>query len=437
MIRQIGEEVVSSYKENALTAGEDCYTVYNASGWNLNAIAVVRGNEAGIYTDEEGCVLLSQQADGVHYVQVTDVPPMGCKTIRFTRGKEFPENSVFTVNGKNIETPFYSVCLNDYGQITRLYDKQEEREVLAHGERGNVLQVFEDKPLDNDAWDIDIFYQQKMREITDLKAFEVTQCGAICLTVHMEWSYMKSTICQDMTLYSQDRRIDFKTDVDFQERQQLLKAAFTVDVRSTYATYDIQYGNVRRPNHWNTSWDQARFESVGHRFADLSERGYGVALMNDCKYGYDVKDNVLRISLLRSGLQPDHLQDIGKHQFTYALLPHRGDFVEGQVVESAYVLNNPVDVFEGTQEDSGSSFLTLDNEQVEVDAVKKSEDGRYLVVRFHDFAGARQKVRIRPSFTCKAWAESDLMERPITEFVSGDVVMELHPYEIKTVLFEL
>lgn len=436
-IRQIGEEVISAYREHALTDRESSFTLYNASGWKLDATALIPGNDTGVYTDISGNVLPSQQVKGMHYVQVKDIPPMGYTTILFTKGKELPENSVFTVSGKNIETPFYSVCLNDYGQITRLYDKQEEREVLAQGERGNVLQVFEDKPLDNDAWDIDIFYQQKMREITDMTAFEVTQCGALCLTVHMEWKYMNTTVSQDMTFYSQDRRIDFKTDVDFRERQQLIKAAFTVDVRSTYATYDIQYGNVRRPNHWNTSWDQARFETVGHRFADLSERNYGVALMNDCKYGYDIKDNVMRISLLRSGLQPDHLQDLGRHQFTYSLLPHKGDFVAGGVVESAYILNNPVDVYEGREKDACGSFFTLDNDQVEIDAVKKSEDGRYLVIRFHDFAGARQRVEIKPSFSYEGWAESDLMERPLSEFGDGKVVMDLHPYEIKTVLFAL
>lgn len=436
VIRQIGEEVVFDYRKRALTDRESSYTIYNASGWKLDTMAVVRDSDMGIYTDEDGNILPSQQAEGMHYVHVKDVPPMGYKTILFTKGKELPEQNVFNVNGKNIETPFYSVSLNDYGQITRLYDKEEGREVLAHGERGNVLQVFEDKPLDFDAWDIDIFYQQKMREITDLTVFEVTKCGALCLTIHMEWKYMNTTVSQDMTLYSMDRRIDFKTDVDFKERQQLLKAAFTVDVRSTYATYDIQYGNVRRPNHWNTSWDQARFESVGHRFADLSERNYGVALMNDCKYGYDIKDNVMRISLLRSALQPDHLQDLGRHQFTYALLPHKGDFVEGGVVESAYALNNTMDVYEGIQDELSGSFFTLNNEQIEIDAVKKSEDGQYLVIRFHDFAGARQQVEIKPSFVYKAWAESDLMERPLGEFTDDKVAVELHPYEIKTVLFE-
>ena len=437
VIRQIGEDVIADYRQQALEPVEDVYTVYNASGWRSDLLAEIPETELGIFTDGEGNVLISQREDGRYFVQVPEVPAMGYRRILFCRGEDSPEQDVFTVSGKHLETPFYSIALNDYGQITRLYDKQEAREVLAPGERGNVLQVFEDKPLDNDAWDIDIFYQQKMREVTELTVFEVTCRGPLRLAVHMEWKYRNTSISQDMILYGLDRRIDFQTEVDLRERQQLFKAAFPVDVRSTFATYDIQYGNVRRPNHWNTSWDQARFESVGHRFADLSERNYGVALLNDCKYGYDVKDHVLRISLLRSGLQPDHLQDLGRHQFTYALLPHKGDFVEGQVVQSGFALNNPADVFRGAEQQESGSFFTLDNAQVEIDAVKRSEDGQYLVVRFHDFAGARQKVTVTPAFAYREWAEGSLMEQPVSEFTDGEVTLELHPYEIKTILFRM
>ena len=435
-VQKIALEVTKNFKDCVIKGKEDSYTVYNASGWDFEELVAVPCEENAVYTDAEGELLPSQKAEGVTYVQVK-VPAMGHIVIQAQKAEVQTENSAFLVEGKNIETPFYSIRLNDYGQMTRLYDKAEDREVLAAGERGNVLQMFEDKPLDNDAWDIDIFYQQKMREVTDLINFEVTQCGPLRLVIHMKWNYMNTVISQDMILYSQNRRIDFKTDVDFHERQQLLKAAFTVDIRSTFATYDIQYGNVRRPNHWNTSWDQARFESVGHRFADLSERNYGVALMNDCKYGYDIKDNVMRLSLLRSGLQPDHLQDLGRHEFTYSLLPHKGDFVEGRVVEEAYALNNPMDVFKGTDTTGCGSFFTVDNPQIEIDAVKKSEDGKYLVVRFHDFAGAKQKVKITPGFAYKAWAECDLRERAVSAFTDSKVELELHPFEIKTILFEI
>ena len=435
-IQDIAQSVIDSYSNEIVEDKADTFTVYNASGWTLDETICLSGERNGVFTDENGNVLTSQVSNGNTYIKVKNVPQMGSQVIKFTNGETKAEDKAFTVNNNNIETPFYIITLNEYGQITRLFDKENNREVLAKGERGNVLQMFEDKPLDNDAWDIDIFYQQKMKEVTDLVKMEVKECGQLRLVIAFTWNYMNSTIEQDMILYSDDRRIDFKTDVDYQERQQLLKAAFTVDIRTTYATYDIQYGNVRRPNHWNTSWDLARFESVAHRFADLSERDYGVSLLNDCKYGYDIKDNVLRISLLRSGKQPDHLQDVGQHTFTYSLLPHVGDFVAGYVVKSAHQLNNPMLVLNG--EDKVNSFFTVNNEQIEIDAVKKSEDGKYLVVRIHDFAGSKQQVCLKPSFGFKSWAEGDLRERVIGDVCTdNEVKLELHPYEIKTILFEI
>ncbi|HJB35415.1 MAG TPA: alpha-mannosidase [Candidatus Blautia merdipullorum] len=437
-IKNIGKDVIRDYLEKSLEKDETSYTVYNASGWDTDEIAAVPQTALGVYTDGEGTVLTSQQGQGVTYVLVKNVPAMGYQRITFHPGQVEEKKEAFRIEGREIETPYYILNINEQGQIEKLYDKEYQRNVLAPKERGNVLQMFEDKPLDNDAWDIDIYYQQKMREVTDLKKWEIKEQGSLRLVIGLEWKYMNSTIEQEMILYSTNRRIDFSTHVDYRERQQLLKAAFPVDIRTTYATYDTQYGNVRRPNHWNTSWDQARFESVGHRFADLSERNYGVALLNDCKYGYDVKDNLLRISLLRSGKQPDHMQDIGEHVFTYSLLPHGGDFVEGGVVPSAFELNNPVLAVEGKEKTDAVSFFTLDNPEVEVDAVKKSEDGKYLVVRFHDFAGSRQKVTLKPGFAFSSWAEGDLRERRIEEpHTEEPVAMELHPYEIKTILFEL
>lgn len=437
IVENIADSVIDDYRKAALTADDQAYTIYNASGWNLDEIVEIPVNAEGVFTDKNGTELVSQRAGDVTYVQTKDVPAMGHDTVFFTPGATAEKEAAFTVNGREIETPFYSIVLNEKGQIEKLFDKENNRSVLAEGAKGNVLQMFEDKPIDNDAWDIDIFYQQKERDIDDLVSFEVAECGALRLVIRMKWNYMNTVIAQDMILYSTERRIDFKTEVDFKERQQLMKVAFPVDIRTTYATYDIQYGNVRRPNHWNTSWDQARFESVGHRFADLSERNYGVALMNDCKYGYDVKDNVLRLSLLRSGKQPDHLQDLGHHTFTYALLPHTGDFVAGGVVESAYALNNPMDAVCGKEAAVSGSFFTIDNDQIEIDAVKKSEDGKYLVVRFHDFAGAKQNVTLKPEFGFKAWAEGDLRERPLEEMKNTEIAMNLHPYEIKTLLFEI
>lgn len=437
-IEGVAQGVCRGALADLLEEKPDSYTVFNASVWTRGEIVTVPNTRAGVYCDADGNELTAQQAGDVTYVEVKDVPAMGTAAIFFKEQATAETKAAFTINGRDIETPYYSISLNGYGQITRLFDKTFGREVLPKGERANVLQMFEDKPLDNDAWDIDIFYQQKMREITDLTKFEVTECGALQMKIHMEWNYMNSFIAQDMVLYSDSRRIDFKTFVDYHEQHQLLKAAFPVDIRSTYATYDVQYGNVRRPNHWNTSWDQARFESVAHRWADLSERNYGVSLLNDCKYGHDIKDNVMRISLLKAGTHPDHLQDQGQHVFTYALLPHGGDFVEGNVVQEAYALNDPMQTAEGVCTFGAESFVTFDNDQVELDAVKKSEDGKYLVIRFHEFAGSAQKVTVRPGFAFTEWAECDLRERPLGEWSRDkEIALDLHAYEIKTILISL
>lgn len=437
-IEAIAREVEGEFLKEAGVEADNIYTILNTSGWNKGELATIPDNRLGIYVDAMGNPLLSQIDGDSTCVALPNVPAMGKESILFVEGESTVAEPRFTVNDREIETPFYSINLNQFGQITRLFDKGFCREVLPKGERANVLLMFEDKPLGNDAWDIDIFYSQKKREITDLVKFEIISCGALKLAIHMEWKYMSSTVSQDMVLYSNNRRIDFETKVDYHEKHQLMKAAFPVDVRTTYATYDIQYGNVRRPNHWNTSWDQARFETVAHKWVDLSDRNYGVSLLNDCKYGHDIKDNVIRISLLKAATHPDHLQDQGEHVFTYSLLPHGGDFIEGRTVQEAFALNEPMIVIKGDIELGYDSFLSFNNDQVELDAIKKSEDGKYIVIRFHEFAGAKQNVEVNPGFDFETWVEADLRERAIGEVCcNGKISMELNPYEIKTILLNI
>lgn len=438
-IEEIGQRVEEDFFAAALKPLENTFTIWNNSNWERTENVVIETDHAGTFKDTQGNVLISQPLDekGSVLVKVQKVPPMGFQVITLSHDQreEKKEALPFAVEGKKIETPYYTVLFNEYGQITQLYDKNAERQMLPFGERANVLQVFEDKPLGNDAWDIDIFYQQKMREIVDLVTFRTEYAGELEMKLHMEWRYMKSYIWQDVILYSHSPRIDFRTKVDYHEKHQLLKAAFPVDLRSTFATYDIQYGNVRRPNHWNTSWDQARFESVAHRFVDLSERNYGVSLLNDCKYGHDVYGNVMRISLLKAATHPDHLQDQGLHEFTYALLPHSGDFVEGRTVMEAFSLNQPLVAVKGEAKLPFESFVAFSQDTVELDAVKKSEEGDGIILRFHEFAGEKKKVKVIPGFAYEKWVETDLLERPCgTDWEDGEISMDIKPYEIKTIL---
>lgn len=412
------------------------YTVMNNMNWNRTELVTVELETDGAWYDINGNRLEAQKQNSIWIIEVKDVPAMGWTVIRFEEGTNEKEDSAFTVSENKIETPFYLITLNNVGQMTSIYDKEAEFEVLAEGGRGNVLQLFEDKPLAHEAWDIDMFYQEKMREVTDLQSIEVINQGSLQMELQLTWKYMSTTIKQNLVLYAHNKRIDFKTKVDWHERKQLLKVAFPVNIRATYATYDIQYGNVRRPTNWNTSWEQARFETVAHKWVDLSERGYGVSLMNDCKYGHDIKDNVIRLTLLKAATHPDIEQDQGEHEFTYSLLPHMGDWVDVDTEKASWEINQPIQIL--SQDLGTRQFMTVSSNQVIVDAIKRSEDGQYLVVRFHEYTGGKDKVTISFDFDVKAWAESDLRERAIEPFKFQEAIeLSIKPYEIKTLLIEI
>jgi len=425
------------------------FTVYNSSGWARSSIVRIpaeRVLSTGQFVDAEGHALSAQQVDGEWRILTRAVPALGYATISFlhetgvnAHGATHAEleQTPFSLRRDGMTTPFYDIEWNEIGQLTRVFDKSAGREVLADGARGNVLQVFEDKPLAHDAWDIDLFYQEKMQEIDTLQSIEVVATGPLCSIVRFTWRYADSVIMQSMVVYAYSRRIDFITHVDWQERQQLLKVAFAVQVRSTEATFDVQFGNVKRPTHWNTSWDQARFETVGHQWADLSETGYGVSLANDCKYGYDIKDNVMRLSLLKSAIHPDIDADRGEHEFTYALIPHIGNWLEGRTVQEAWDLNSPLRVESGRTEHARLSLFAPSSERVMVDAVKIAEDSDKVVLRLHEYAGGRETVKIGSDLVIRAWQECDLLERPCGEVETGPFEFLIHPYEVKTFLIEV
>jgi alpha-mannosidase len=241
-----------------------------------------------------------------------------------------------------------------------------------------------------------------------------------------------------MTVYTGQRRIDYATEVDWHEQQQLLKVAFPVGIRSTEATYDIQFGNVKRPTHWNTSWDWARFESVGHQWADLSDRGYGVSLLNDSKYGYDIKDNVMRLTLIKSATHPDPHADQGLHSFTYALLPHQGDWLVGGTVQQAWLLNSPARYTQGQSEQPSRSMFTLSGSTAMISAVKKAEDSNRVIIRVHDYSGSMNTLELTSDLRIHAWRECNLMEVPDGELLHDTpVTFTLEPYEIKTFEIDL
>lgn len=439
---QLGKQAVDAAVSGLVTVsgGTDKadYTIFNGSSFNRTGLVSVAcvDHEPKEWRDASGRVLQSQRLGEEWIIEVPEVPMMGCAEITAVHGEPSGQAVPFNWKDSSLTTPFYILEWNESGQLIRIYDLAAEREVLAEGERGNVLQVFEDKPKMYDAWDIDLYYQEKMREITDLQSAELIECGPLVAVLQFTWRYMDSLLVQKVIVYSGSRRIDFETKADWHEQHQLLKTAFPVAVRATEATYDIQFGNVKRGTHWNTSWDYARFESVGHQWADLSERGYGVSLLNDCKYGYDIKDNVIRLSLIKSATEPDWQADQGEHLFTYALLPHEGDWVAGSTVEEAWCLNHPLRAVQGTYSGGiGKSLITTDNSNIAIDAVKMSEQGDGCIIRLHEFTGSRSIVSLGSHYDIHSWQACDMMERPLEEArLSKEIRYEFKPYEICTFL---
>lgn len=418
------------------------FTVYNSSSFSrddLVSIAVADTGVSGVWRDERGGELRAQRSGEHWLIHLPQLAELSAQTLLFEPKeagvREANEPSLFSFAQGQLTTPHYLIQVNEQGQFTSIYDRHAKREVLAAGARGNVLQVFEDKPKAFDAWDIDLFYQQKQREVSSLTSITFVNEGSLRATLTLEWAYGQSTIRQNVHCYTHSRRIDFETHVDWHERQQLLKVAFPVHVRAVEATYDIQFGNVKRPTHWNTSWDYARFETVGHQWADLSEWNYGVSLLNDCKYGYDIKDNVMRLSLIKSAIHPNTRADQGEHRFTYALLPHAGDWRAGSVPQEAWMLNAPMTYKPGASIAAGKSLFIASTDSIMVDAIKKAEDANTVLLRFHDYTGSRYEATIKSDYPVVAWQECDLMERPIAEEVSeGAIRTEVKPYEIKTFL---
>jgi alpha-mannosidase len=230
--------------------------------------------------------------------------------------------------------------------------------------------------------------------------------------------------------------------VEWHETNRLLKVAFPVDIRSLRATYEIQYGHVERPTHDNTSWDVARFEVCAHKWVDLSEPGYGVALLNDCKYGHDISGNVIRLSLLRASTWPDPEADRGHHRFRYRLLPHAGDLRQAGVIDAGYDLNVPVRMVDTTAHPgtlpASSSFLSVDADHVVVEAVKRSDETGSLVVRLYEAWGRRGPVTVNLPWRPARVTRADLLERESGElaFVDRSVTLDISPFEIVTLVVD-
>src|SRR6266542_1246167 len=342
---------------------------------------------------------------------------------------------VVRVEDRVMENGLLRVTWDAQGLLTSIWDKEADREVLTRGAFGNLLQLHDDSPKNWDAWDVVAGYRSRPADITSLERASVEMDGPLRAAVRFARVFGGSRLEQRMVLDAGSRMLRFETEVDWQEQNKFLKVAFPVAVRSARATYEIQFGHVERSTHANTSWDQARFEVCAHRWADLGEAGYGVALLNDCKYGYDILGSVMRLSLLRAPTHPDPNADRGRHRFTYALMPHPGTFQQAGVIGAAEDLNAPLRaVGGGPAPATRRSLIELDTPQVVVEAVKRAEDSDAVIVRLYEAWVGRCQARVRTSLPVSRAHLCDLLEREREEIQvrDGQVELSVEPFKILT-----
>lgn len=417
----------------SLTGQGNGITLFNTLGFVRDDIINLGECKAAALKDERGVIYPVQNTVEGAVVYAKGIPAKGYKTFEIT---EMTADSSFRWKGNCLETPFYLVNFDEQGTITSIYDKENDREIIQKEGRANLFRMYEDKPIYYDNWDIDIFYTEKAWDITDISRMEWTELGAVRATLEIDRKFSNSIIRQKIYFYADSRRIDFQTYVDWKEHQHLLKVHFPVDIHTDEATFDIQFGNVTRKVHSNTSWDVARFESCGQKWMDLSEGHYGVSLLNDCKYGHSVKDGCMALTLIKSGTEPNPTTDQEEHYFTYALYPHAEGWRYGGTVQEAAKLNQPVYAVDGGVPSNQYSFASVDKKNIVLETIKQAEDGSGMIIRMYECENAATKAFVTLGNASESFRvqECNLLEETIApvEVTSNGFKVNLKPYEIKT-----
>ena len=439
-----GEDLLSEGIDGVLSKislKEKSIVVFNSLGFMRDDVVtfeVPEGIKNPVLVDEDGKKVICQLIeDGKAIAYVEGIPALGYKAFKVEEALEVCSEDV-SLTEEAAENEFFKLAFDEKGQIKSFIDKKNSRELLKEGTVGNELQAFEDRPMNFNNWDVDIFYKEKMYPVDDVEKIEVIERGPVRSTLLIKRKYVNSTIIQKVYVYKNIGRVDFNTYVDWKESQTLLKTAFPIDINTNKATFEIQYGNLERPTHDNTSWDVARFEVCGHKWADLSDGGFGVSMLNNCKYGHSVKDNVMKLTLIKSGIEPNPTTDQEEHYFTYSIYPHSGDFKDAKTVNMAYDLNNPLyaavsESHEGTLP-SSLSMVKADKDNVMIEVVKKAEDSDDLIVRMYEFQNKRSNVSLEFFKDVNTAVECNLMERDLqkADFNNNKINFSIKPFEIKS-----
>ncbi len=423
------ETLISEAAEALFAQDSECITLVNTLSVPVTQpVALPSGWSSGLITEGGAPVAVQTEPDGACVAAVILPPQAVVVLARAGNAVESRMETDLTLENEIVRYEF-----DKRGRLVSAYDKEIGRDILAGDAEGNVLTLYEDRPINYDAWDIDVFYEHQVLE--HARAVNVTCLGRgpVRQGLRFELAVGVSTLTQNVTLAAGSKRLDFCTEVDWQERHRMLRVAFPVNVRSDQASFEIQYGYAKRNTHRNVSWDMAKFEVAAQRYVDLSDAQYGVALLNDCKYGHKVHENVLDLNLLRSPTHPDPDADLGSHSFTYSLLPHEGTLVDSDVMAEAAQLNQPPLVFVGLRAEASVVPVQVRGEGVGLEVLKRAEKGPDRVIRLVEKRGFRTEAVVQCRNADLRLIETDLMEwHDRRDWGAGEVTVPMAPFEIRT-----
>ena len=361
---------------------------------------------------------------------VTDIPAKGYKVVDVTI-----KNSQVKASKTMLENKYFKVKFDKKFNVVSVYDKSLKRELLKKG-RSIKFRAYEDFTYMYDAWELHRYYTEKEYEVDDIVSVDVVyENDRAGLKVTRK--FVNSLITDTIYLYDNEKFVGFENDIDWNTEHIILKRDFPIEVVADKATCEIQFGNAERPTHKNTSWDQARFEVCAHKFVDVSETDFGVAVVNESKYGYSIIDNDIALSLLKGATDPDPDADKGKHHIEYALYSHAGACNGSDVANFAYKFNNPAIAIETEGKgdmDSEYSLVNCNANNIFVETVKLSEDGSDVIVRLFDAKRMNKKVTVNFGFDVKEVYITDMLENNLQklEVKNNSVTLNVKPFEIVT-----
>lgn len=420
------DELLDAASKLLFNQDKDSIVLVNTLSYRWKGLVLLPSSFEGYsIVDEEGNDVLVHKSNEGYSI---DVNLDGLSMNSFKKAEE-KKLEVQSSSDFILENDFIKYEFDEKGALISAYDKEANKEAMK--EPGNVFSLYEDIPNNWDAWDIDFFYRDALIETGAVESIKLSSSSKILKQLEISLSIGNSKIQQVISLSSHSKRLDFKTNVHWNESHKMLRVHFPVAITSDQATFDIQYGYVKRNTHRNTSWDKAKFEVVGHKYADLSDHDYGVALLNDCKYGYMVLDNILDLNLLRSPSNPDPDADLGDHEFTYSFLPHNNDLIRSNVISEASCLNQKPLLFEGFTS-TAQIPVKLSGRGVELTVLKKAEKEDAWVFRVVETHGRSSHglLFIEGSITeCDLIEWSELSE---PQNIRGEMPLYLKPFEVKT-----